>query len=342
MKKHVTSLLLFFTVFSLSAAAQPVDSIRFFTDNQVIDITLTTDLRGLQNAKGDETYQDGSVMMRFPDNTVIDEQIKVAARGKSRRAMCRIPPLFLNFRNTTSPRLYQLGKLKLVIGCGARSSDEDLLFKEYLIYKLYNLMEDKSFRVRLVKVNYNDTRNKIKPFTQYAFFIEDDAEMARRNGCKKKDIDVPYGTEATNRHVMTKVAIFEYMIGNTDWSIPNFQNIKLIFDKENENSPPYVVPYDFDYSGLVNASYAIPHESIGTESVTERVYRGFPRTMTEIQEVLDSFRVKKNSIYGVISNFTLLDEKVRNGMKDYLDEFFKTIESKNRVQSIFIDNARTN
>lgn len=320
--------------------AQPVDSIKFFTDTGLIEMTLTTDIRTLQNSKGEDQYQPASVVCRFPDSTIIDEKIQVCARGNFRRGYCRIPPMALNFRNNTSPRLHPLGKLKLVLGCGVREYDETLLLKEYLVYKIYNMLEEKSFRVRLMKVNYIDTRGKTKPFTQYSFLIEDDGDMAKRNGCKKKDHGQVL-TEATNRELTTKVAIFQYMVGNTDWSVPNDHNVKLIYDRKSETALPYVVPYDFDYCGLVNASYAVPHELMGTEKVTERVYRGFPRNMDEIQAVLDVFRAQKANIISMITNFAPLGERDRREMKEYLEEFFDMIESKNRVKSAFIDNART-
>ena len=315
-----------------------VDSLKFFTDEQIIEMKLTTDIRGLQTQKGDNVFQEGSVEMKFHDGTVSTEKIQVGARGKFRRGFCRIPPMMINFR-TPGSSLNNLGKLKLVISCGLKTGDEELLLKEYLIYKIYNLLEDKSFRVRLVNTNYIDTRNKIKPFTQYAFFIEDDAEMARRNGCKKKD-HPPYLTESTNRDMMTMVSIFEYFIGNTDWSVPNNHNIKLIFERNNEAALPYAIPYDFDYCGLVDAAYAIPNEIIGTEKVTERVYRGFPRNMEEIQTILNVFREKKTKIFALINDFTLLSERTRKGMISYLEDFYKTIESEGQVKSIFIDNAR--
>ncbi len=318
---------------------QKVDSLKFFTDEQVIEMKLTTDIKGLQSQKGEDIFQEGSVEMKFPDGTVATENIQVGARGKFRRGYCRIPPMMLNFRSPGSS-LNDLGKLKLVISCGLKSGDEELLLKEYLIYKIYNLLEDKSFRVRLLHTNYIDSRNRIKPFTQYAFLIEDDAEMARRNGCKKKD-HPPYLTESTNREMMTFVSVFQYFIGNTDWSVPNNHNIKLIFDRNNDAALPYAIPYDFDYCGLVDAAYAIPNEIIGTEKVTERVYRGFPRRMEEIQTVLNVFKEKKEKIYALINNFSLLSERTRKGMISYLDDFYKTIESNGQVKSIFIDGART-
>ena len=331
--------LLFFSITS-SAQKTPIDSLKFFTDDAVIEMTLTTDIRGLQKQKGNDVFQEGTVKMQFPDKTEVTEKVAVGARGNFRREYCRIPPIMLNFRSPNSS-LNNLGKLKLVISCGLKSGDEELLFKEYLIYKIYNILENKSFRVRLLNVNYEDAGGKNKPFTQHAFLIEDDGEMARRNGCKKKD-HPPYMTESTDRELMTFVSIFEYFIGNTDWSVPNNHNVKLIFDRKNDAGLPFPVAYDFDYCGLVDASYAIPNEVIGTEKVTERVYRGFPRSPEEIQTILNVFKTKKESIYSLFNNFTLLSEKARKVMTDYLEDFYTTIENSSRVKAIFIDNARKN
>lgn len=332
------SMLLFFL--GQNSFAQPIDSIRFFTDESIITIDLTTDIKQLQTSQGEEVYQDADVNFQFPDSTHIQEKIRVAARGHFRREFCNIPPLLLNFKNSSSPRLASLGKLKLVIGCGRNAGDEALVLKEYLIYKMYNLLEQKSFRVRLVKVNYSDSKNKSKAFSQYAFFIEDDQDLAFRNDCIKMK-DVQYLTESTDRATMTKVALFEYMISNGDWSVPANHNIKLIFSN-GEPTIPYAVPYDFDHSGFVNAEYATPAEILGTQSVTERVYRGFPRTMDELQACFDLYRKNKTAINNLILNFELLSSKIRKEANDYINEFFKIIENKREVQNIFIDNARKN
>ncbi len=330
-----------FVLVSLLAQSQQVDSIRFFTDEQPLEMNLSTDIKSLQSQKGDDVFQEGTVTIKFPDSTSVTETVSVGARGKFRREYCRIPPMMINFRSTGPSKLASLGKLKLVIGCGARADDEQLLLKEFLIYKIYNLLEEKSFRVRLIKTNYTDSKNRVKPFTQYSFLIEDDGDMARRNGCKKKE-HAPYQTESTNRALMTKVAIFEYLIGNADWSVPNLHNIKLIFARKDDAALPYAVPYDFDYCGLVDASYAVPNEILGTEKITERVYRGFPRTMEELQATFALFRDKKEAIYSLINNFNFLAAKNKEIMTDYLDDFYKTINDENKVRSIFIDNARTN
>lgn len=330
-----------FTTFILRANAQRIDSLRFFKEEGIVQMTLTTDIKALQAQKGNDVFQPGTVSLKFPDSTVTEENVNVGARGNFRRGYCRIPPIMIDFRENPASRLSSLGKLKLVIGCGAKEEDEQLLLKEFLIYKMYNLLEEKSFRVRLLSTTYVDSRNRIKSFTQYSFLIEDDADMARRNGCKKKE-HPPTLTESTNRELMTKVAIFQYMIGNTDWSVPNTHNIKLIFDRKNNETLPYAVPYDFDYCGFVNASYAIPSEVIGTEKITERVYRGFPRTMEELQETLKLFRDKKQSLYALINECSLLTERTRKPVISYLDDFYKIINDADDVKKEFIDKARTN
>jgi len=340
MKKIKWLLLVVFAASFSYLRAQKIDSVKFFTDEAIVNMTLTTDIPKLQKTKGEDMFQEATVSFSFPDSITVEEPVVVAPRGHFRRDYCYIPPIMVDFSNAGSPRLSPLGKLKLVIGCGTNGNDEQLLIREYLIYKIYNLLEDKSFRVRLVKVNYKDTRSRVKPFTQYAFLIEDDKDMAIRNNCIKKP-KVQYLTESTDRALMTKVAVFEYMISNGDWSVPVNHNIKLIFDKHNEAALPYAVPYDFDHSGFVNASYALPNELLETETVKERVYRGFPRKMEELQETFDIFRAKKDAIMGLINDCTMLQTKAKRELVDYLNEFYKTINDKRQVQSIFIDNART-
>jgi len=338
MKKIFCLLLPVFLLSSQFISAQLIDSIKFFTDENLIDLSITTDIKSLQSEKKIDVFQDADITMRFPDSSAVTTKVAVGARGHFRRDFCTIPPLLFNFRGNS--KLSSLGKLKLVIGCGSKADDEQLILKEYLAYKIYNLLDQKSFRVRLVRVNYNDSRNKMRPFTQYAFFIEDDADMAKRNGCIKKD-KAQVLTENTNRDMMTMVAVFEYFISNGDWSVPNNHNTKLIYEKKNAAAPPYVVPYDFDHSGFVNAGYALPNELLGTETVTERVYRGFPRSEEELQSVFDEFKQKRESINSLIMNFGLLKERTRKEAVEYLDEFYKTINNKSQVRSIFIDGART-
>ena|SRR5665213_3505057 len=117
-------------------------------------------------------------------------------------------------------------------------------------------------------------------------------------------------------------------------------NIKLIHANNDPMSRPFVIPYDFDYSGLVNTSYAVPDERLGIESVRQRVYWGFPRTMEELNDVLDIFNKQKANIYALINNLIILTAETKSGMIDYLDDFYRTINNPAAVKRTFITNAR--
>ena len=327
-------------VFELSAQP-PLSHITFFEEDELIIIDLSSDLKKLVSEKKLETYQPATITCHFPDSTVINEEIRLTARGEFRRINCFMPTMKLDFRNTTSPKLAPLGVLKLVCGCSAGPSDERLVLREFLTYKIYNLLTDMSFRVRLLRINYHDTRGKIKSYSQYGFFIEDTDDLAKRNKCR--EVNKPaFHSERTDRQQMTLVSIFQYMIGNTDWSVPGFHNIKLMRSRADSLSSPYTIPYDFDFCGLVNANYASPPQELDITSVRERVYRGFQRSSTEIEDALKIFREKKQDVEKLVMNFEILEARSRKDIVKYLDEFYAIIENKKWAQRIFVDGARTN
>lgn len=307
---------------------------QFFLDDRLIETTLTTDIKKLRSDKKASTFQPANIVMHFSDTAIVKEDIIIQTRGVFRKSNCDIASLMLNFKNSTSPKLSALKKLKLVGGCSNSVHDEELLLKEYIIYKIHNIVSNMSFRVRLLHITYSDSKQKVKSYSQYAFLIEDPKDMADRNNCKEVKIKV-FPSEGTNRVQMTFVNVFQYMIGNTDWSISNYHNIKLMVPKSDTLARPYVVPYDFDFSGIVDAEYAAPNELFNTTSVKERVYRGAPRTIEEVTEVLSLFKEKKERILFCVNDFSLLSAKTKKTIVAYLEEFFNTIESRNSVRSVF-------
>jgi hypothetical protein len=111
--------------------------------------------------------------------------------------------------------------------------------------------------------------------------------------------------------------------------------------RDSANAKPYAIPYDFDYSGLVNAEYAVPDEQLGTTTVRDRVYRGFPRTQEEINAASQLFMAKKAEIYDLINNFGQLEKRDKDDMIRFLDDFFKVVSDPRRAKQEFIDNARS-
>jgi hypothetical protein len=333
-------LFVFLTITFKLPAQPPLNNVTFFEEDQLINMDMATDLKKLVTTKKLDTYQPATVTVRFPDSTVMTEDIQLTARGEFRRTNCFMPTMKLDFKNTTS-KLAPLRKLKLVCGCSTGPADERLVLKEFLIYKIYNLLTEMSFRVRLLHINYSDTKGKVKSYSQYGFLIEDMGDMAKRNKCK--EVKAPaFHPNLTDKPTMNLVDIFQYMIGNTDWSVPGFHNMKLMRPKADTLAPPYPIPYDFDFAGLVNASYATPREELGITSVRERLYRGFPRNMTEIEITLKIFRDKHEDINKLINNFEILDSRSRKDFLKYLDDFYDMIDNKKAVERVFINGARTN
>lgn len=303
--RKLSWLLLAFLVISflrVNSQTTRIDSIKFFTDDKPIEMTLNTDYKKLLAEKMKMAPQPATITFNFPDGSTYTGSADINARGLTRKESCTVPPILLNFKNSSTDAMKSLHKVKMVCGCASSSSDEQLALKEFITYKIYNLLTDMSFRVRLVHVTYDDSKGKAKKYTQYGFLIEDVDRMAKRNKCRETK-KIAFATESTQRDQMTLVALFEYMVGNTDWSVPNYHNIKLMTSKDAPNSLPYVIPYDFDYAGLVNAYYAVPAEELQLTSVTERAYRGFPRTMEELEATIKIFNDQRENIKNLVMNF---------------------------------------
>ncbi|HZZ75720.1 MAG TPA: hypothetical protein VFE04_07315 [Puia sp.] len=312
----------------------------FFKDTSLLNATLVVNMTKILNHNNKKGFDmTGTFITTLPDGTKVNDEILVEKRGHFRSDFCYVPPVKLVFNYKDSAKLFSLKSMKLVSECKVSQDHEQFLFKEYLCYKIYNLLSSKSFQVRLLNIKWEDTVGKKKTINEYGFLLEDLKDVATRNNCtewKRNKLN----TEQTDRRQMTMVAIFEYMIGNTDWAVTVEHNTRLILSKDDTLSKPFVVPYDFDYSGLVNTYYSVPDEKLEIESVTQRAYRGFPRTMPELQSVLDTFRKQKKNIYDLINNFSYLTPRSKKEMIGYLSEFFDMIENQKLVKSAFIDNAR--
>jgi hypothetical protein len=338
MKKILTITTFCLTALITHAQRKAYDRLDLFEKEDPIPVTLKMDTRDIMNKKANDRYLCTSVAIKSGDS-VLQGEINVRARGKFRREFCFVPPLKLDFDTSTAGSLKGLKSIDITCQCKMGNEFSQLVYKEYTTYRLYNIITDRSQRVRLVNLTLEDKEGKRKPVTIPGFFIEDFDVTAKRNAAKEVKISKLH-TENTDRRQMTMVALFEYMVGNTDWSVYANHNIKLMQDTANAGIKPYASAYDFDFSGLVNAPYATPDPQLGTETVTTRVYRGFPREVAELKEMADYFRSKKEAMYAEINNSKFLDNRSKKDMIGYLDEFFREIQNERNLKVLFIDNAR--
>ncbi|HEY2726473.1 MAG TPA: hypothetical protein VGI61_04835, partial [Parafilimonas sp.] len=123
-----------------------------------------------------------------------------------------------------------------------------------------------------------------------------------------------------------KMAMFEYMIGNTDWSVQYLQNIKLI--AKDSTQAPSTVPYDFDHAGIVNAPYAQPAEELQMSSVRQRRYRGYCiQNLSVFDSVITLYNRVKPAVYNLYTSCPYLDKQYVRFTLKYLDDFYATINN---------------
>ncbi len=317
------------------------DTTDIFNDNKILDITLESDFKNLVKRKYKDEYQEALLKIMFNDSVRVARKIKIKPRGHMRKSTCSFPPLKLNFpkKDAHLKQFRDFDKIKMVLDCKRGNLYEQYLLSEYYVYKLQNIITDYSLRVRLIRVNYVDTGGKFKESTRFAFLIESIDQLAlRKNALRIETKSIR--DQQTNRKTLTDGYLFQYLIGNTDWSIPGMHNVYMIKSLDPTNLKPYVIPYDFDYAGIINTTYAVPDEQLGTESVRERVYRGVCLPDSELLKSSELILQKKDAIYALYENDTLLSKSNKRSSLNYLDEFFSILEGKNSFKRNILDSCR--
>ena len=318
--------------FLISSAAQA----KLFDADTILEFELSGDTRSLFNDReGEASYFKMELTYEDSNGEKIVHPLKVKTRGNFRRAKtnCFYPPLWLNFPKSKIPEgsiFAGQDKIKLVTPC----RDQKYVIREYLAYRLYNILSPQSFQARLVKVRYTDSGKGKTSNALYGILLEGKNEMAARNGAKiikRKKIR----PNKTDKSLFLKMATFQYLIGNTDWSIEFQHNVKLMVQEGNLS--PLPVPYDFDHAGIVKAPYARPAPALQLSSIQERRYRGYcVEDISTFEETFALFNAKKEAIYQLFQENTLLEKRYKRGINKFLDEFYKTINSPKASKKAFL------
>lgn len=319
--------------------SQEADSSTFFQYLQrmaVSEITLAADFQELY-ARRKEEFQVEAVLSwqneQGEENT-IDLQLEL--RGKNRRRTCDYPPIRLNF---DKDRLEEHGfsrigdKLKLVAPCNMEEESDQYVLKEYWTYRLYNQITPNSFRVQLLNIRFIDTHNSERDtLVKVGFFIESEEELAERLGGEEKDL---WGAkpEQVDRPSYYHTVLFQFMIGNDDWDLSMNRNIAFIQVKSSER--PLVIPYDFDFAGLVNPTYAKPNRDYGATSVTDRVPIGQFDSRESLRQVCDEWLMLRKEVIKVYKDCTFLDNASKREMTQYLNESFALLRNNKEMERFF-------
>jgi len=298
-----------------------------FKSESPLEITLEMDIRTVIRDIIDRKEYPAKLTYKSDDGRSHLFELKVRTRGNTRsnRQVCGFPPLMLNFKKKQTINTIFEGqdKIKMVAHCDNTKTNERYVLHEYLIYKQFNILTEESFKVRLLKVTYRDTQEKFKQIETFGFLVEDKDLMARRNNSMIINKEL-YHQDMCNQSSLDLMVVFQYMIGNTDWSVTALHNMKLIVGDTKALVP---VPYDFDFSGLVYTDYAAPAPGLPIENVRTRIFRGFCRRPGVYEKVFEKFNQHKDEMYSLYANFALLDKKHVKSTLKYLDQFYKTINN---------------
>ncbi len=316
-----------------------------FINNEVMHISLKYSNKDIKKETNDSTFITTFLKFKDEEQNWDSLEVRLRKRGNFRLKNCYFVPIKVKIKKKEGNNTLFEGhkNLKLVLPCLLQKESNDNILKEYLAYKLYEIVSPFHFKSKLVHLSYEEIRGKnTKDHELFAILIEDDKNVAKRLGGKVLDIKAHPLNQVPLECVRN--SFFQYMIGNTDYSTAYQHNIKLIF-LEKTIIP---VPYDFDMCGLVNTSYAtvsqINNEKLSIDNVKQRIYRGFERDPKIFDDVRLEFLENRSAILGAIKECELLFENRGEYIStvEYIEEFFEVLISDRKFEKEIVSRVRKN
>ncbi len=319
------------------AAAKPAP---LFDSDDVVSLTLSGPISGISRKLGAKPV---AGVLKVAGAAPESLPVELSTRGITRRMpqICSFPPLRVEFTQKPGKDSLFRGqkRLKLVTHCQNGERYQQGVLLEYAAYRLYGAMTPESFKVRLVKVDYTGEDGQLIT-TRYGFFIEDIDRLAQRNGHERLRGTNRISASQLDPEAAARFAIFQYMISNLDWAMTASpvgmdccHNSRLVGAK-GVTTGLTTVPYDFDYSGLVDAPYALPPDAIHVANVRVRLYRGFCAHNEQAQAFAASLLARRASLMTIVDQTPELSSASRERVDRYLGEFFDQISSPAKVDEM--------
>lgn len=314
-----------------------------FLDHDTLEIDVEGPFAFLARERPDEEEAPGKLRYINADGESIEFDVQVRARGNWRRnpEICDFPPLRINFRKsqTDDTLFHKQDKIKLVTHCNDSGRYAQTVISEYLAYRIYNVLTDYSFRVRLVNMTYVYT-DRNQTTNSYAVLIEHKDRLGRRIDGDPVEIE-RVDVSSIFPENLNLASVFQYFIGNTDFSpIATAPGEDCCHNQAlftSEAGPYRTIPYDFDQTGLVDAKHAEPNPRFGIPDVKVRLYRGRCVNNDLLPETLQRFRDKREEIEALIDNQPELTSTTRRNMLKYVDSFYGVIDKPRRVEYRIVD-----
>ena len=309
-----------------------------FKKQEPLEITITTGLSKLVNDRDstDRVLHPADLVYKDSTGAAVKVPLTLRTRGHYRRQFrnCAFPPLKVEMtRAAANNTLFEGNRtLKLASSCRPTKPEyEEYILQEAALYRMYMAITPWSYRVRLAHITFQDASGKAKPVPSWAFFVEDDSELAERRNVRRVEIKGARFDDLEPEK-WGYAQLFEYMIGNTDLSVSALHNITLLKDSL---SLVHAVPYDFDWSGAVNARYAFPDKMLPIRTVRERMWRGDCRTAEQLAPAIAHFQSRRAALDSAVTTIAALTPAVKDRMQKYFAEFWSLIENPRRAAAEF-------
>ncbi|HEX6316229.1 MAG TPA: hypothetical protein VFZ73_15275 [Gemmatimonadaceae bacterium] len=312
-----------------------------FTADTPVELTLVGNYKVI--AKDRDTLSTteywGEVRMKDGNGADLKIPVQLRTRGHYRLANrnCSFVPLRLDFKKGDVKGTVFDGqdKLKLITHCRSNDQYDEYMVREYLAYKVHNLITPRSYRARMAKVTYVDSATGNPIETRNGVFLEHEDDVARRMEGEIVEIRRALFDDVDQNQIL-ELAIFAAFIGHVDWSLAALHNVRLV-KQQNGNFMP--VLYDMDFTGLVSTKYSIPDPRLGIRSVKDRLYRGPCKMPEELAAFFTPYRENKDAILKLYDDTPGLDNRYRNDAKNWLTQWFKLLESPRDAKWMFKDNC---
>jgi hypothetical protein len=322
-----------------------------FSSHEVLEMAIPLDFKTLCRPRESENCDYAPTRLEYVDEhgeaQSIPIEIKTRGGWRSLTQNCSAPLLFVRFSGDKTADTPFAGQtmLPLTTHCGQGLSLDALnnrvrpsqwgqyLLKEYLAHLLYNEITDLSIKARLVRMTYPNPLHPNRKTVSYAFFTEHFESVAARNNSavlKRTSFD----PQSLDLEAANLLALFQFMIGNTDWSIARERNVVLLKGPDGRHSP---LPFDFDMSGLVNAHYAGPAPRLSIDEVTERIYLGYCNPAADWDQLLEPYLSNQLVILAKMDEIPGLNKQSTKASKRFLEKFFEILHSDELIKSKIIE-----
>lgn len=322
--QHLITILLFLAISSLSAQESLFDHLYASGDTIIID--METDWKKLMRQKGKKEYRPVTMALSTKDTTY---QLpgRIRSRGNMRLVVCNNPSLKLKVKKKAlvAAGFTKLNDFKVVLQCTNSKLGRSYLRRERLIYGLHQIYSPDYHRTIPICFKGLDDGEDV-----LGFFIEDEEQLdtryARTLEIKKISVN---GLE---RSSYLNMCLFNYLILNTDWHVFNLHNVELVV-KEGQKQPS-PIPYDFDYSGFVGTSYAVPRDGLEISSIYVPQWLGIGVTNEELLSVAEDFLAKATQAKTFIQEYPDLSRLDRKRLLKRLEDFNKLLGNEKKLLRI--------